>query len=267
MVQQRAYYSVIQYCPDASRMEAANIGVFIAVPEMRFVRAKTSHGNDRPRRFFQLSTAERERLNAAKIAIERRVESSSEQFLRIEDVVRFVGSRGNEITLTPPRSMLVDDPERALDRLFAELVGGRPRREARRLKPILDRVFRRPGVEEHVEFNGVFEIPVVRRELRVPYAFQNGRLNLVLPQEFTSRPAALDKAMKLAIEGDLLYRETEYGVQRQLVVVPYTRTSACQIPPEVDTVLGNYKVRVVHEEQIDDFSREVEKTIRPRLRQ
>ena len=58
----KGYYSIIQYCPDLSRLEAANIGVLLFCPEVRFIRAKTSAGNDRIRRFFGTDILDKERL-------------------------------------------------------------------------------------------------------------------------------------------------------------------------------------------------------------
>ena len=48
----RGYYSLIQYCPDLSRLEAVNVGVVLFCPEPRFIEARTSAGNDKPRRLF-----------------------------------------------------------------------------------------------------------------------------------------------------------------------------------------------------------------------
>ena len=51
------------------------------------------------------------------------------------------------------------------------------------------------------------EVPVLGRELRVPYAYRNGALNLVKPQPFPeSEERAASVAARLALQGDLLYR-------------------------------------------------------------
>jgi hypothetical protein len=43
------YYSLIQYCPDAAREEAANVGVVLFCPEVDYLEARTVSGNDRIR--------------------------------------------------------------------------------------------------------------------------------------------------------------------------------------------------------------------------
>ena len=35
----RGYYSIVQYCPDPSRLEAVNIGVALFCPEIKFLKA------------------------------------------------------------------------------------------------------------------------------------------------------------------------------------------------------------------------------------
>ena len=117
----KGYYSVIQYCPDRSRMEAANVGVLLLCPEIGFVKARTAAGNDRARKFFGYDSFDKRRLNAAKRAIERRLEVDRESFRSPEDIVRFMDTRGNDILLTPPRPTKVLDPEAELETLFKEL--------------------------------------------------------------------------------------------------------------------------------------------------
>jgi hypothetical protein len=68
-----AYYSIIQYCPDRGRAEAANVGILVLCPALGFVNARTAAGNDRVRRFFGSDSFDRERLKLVKRAIEQRV--------------------------------------------------------------------------------------------------------------------------------------------------------------------------------------------------
>jgi hypothetical protein len=259
----KGYYSVIQYCPDRSRMEAANIGVLLICPEQGFVKARTAEGNDRIRRFFRGQPIDLARVNAAKRAIERRVEVDRDSFRTPEDLVRFMHTRGNDILLTPPRPMKVSDPDADIASLFAELVGGRARRKKEQAEiPALDEVFRRPTLQDRVLFNPSVVVPVVGRTLKVPYAFRNGILNLVKPQRFAAedKRAVTGTAMRLAIEGDLLFKHPERNEQRKLIVVSTFSKSESNgdLRACVDNVLGEYNVRVVHEEQIEEFAAEIE---------
>ena len=258
----KGYYSVIQYCPDASRLEAANIGVLLLCPDIRFVRARTAAGNDRIRRFFKGQPVDLKRINAAKRAIERRVEIASERFRTPEDLVRFVETRGNDIILTTPRPMKVLDAERELDDLFAELVGGRARREGKRVDfPEVDAIFRRPSLQGRILFDQSISVPVLERPLRVPYAYRNGVVNLVKPQRFgVDEGQATSTAMRLAIEGDLLARHRVHDQKHKLIVVSSFESDhePGGLRRRIDGVLGEYRVRVVHGSELDAFAAEVE---------
>ena len=71
----KGYYSLIQYCPDLSRLEAANVGVLLFCPERQFIQARVSHNNDRIRRFFSPEQTDWPQLNALKDSVARRLRS------------------------------------------------------------------------------------------------------------------------------------------------------------------------------------------------
>ena len=121
----KGYYSLVQYCPDHSRAEVANVGVLLFCPERGFLQVRMAHDNKRVKRFFRQDGVDidRKRLNAAKSAILSRLQVAHDEFKCVEDLCDFAKSRANEIVITQPRSMRVTEPERELDELFAELVG------------------------------------------------------------------------------------------------------------------------------------------------
>lgn len=123
----RGYYSLIQFCPDSSRLEAVNVGVLLFCPEIQFLAARTAASNDRAAMLVGCGGLDEAALNSAKRAVERRLEVDREAFQTLEDLQRFVASRGNALKLTDPRPLKVFDPEGDLDTLFAELVDSRTR--------------------------------------------------------------------------------------------------------------------------------------------
>ena len=52
MKPQKGYYSIVQYCPELSRFEAANIGVLLFRPVSGFLNVMTSGNNRRIIKFF-----------------------------------------------------------------------------------------------------------------------------------------------------------------------------------------------------------------------
>ncbi len=259
----RGYYSLIQYCPDLSKAESVNVGVLLFCPEVKFIGARTSSENTRVRRFFGTGTFDPARLQAAKKAIEARLRLCRDDFRTVDDLNRFIETRANELLITPPRPMKVLNPEADLDALFKELVGGRARQEPRHPEfPELDRAFRKPRIADRVQFDQQVEVPVLGRDIHVPYAYRNGALNLVKPQKFPKAEGnAKETAMRLAIEGDLLFRyKAEDGTERKLIVVSVvTQNHDEERETWIRQILGEYNTRLVSQSQVDEFIQEVQR--------
>jgi hypothetical protein len=266
----RAYYSIIQFCPDRGRAEAANIGVLLLCPELGFVRAKTSGHPRRVRQFFGKGAVDAQRLQLIEQGIEARVRDSYDWSEGLPDLERFISTRANDIQLTPARSMKTSDPELDLDALFRDLVDDSelalvavakmsPSPESKALAK-LDSGLRVPGVRERIRFDERVVVPVLDKPLDIPYVYANGRVNLVKPVQFEGRAATVTRhASELAIEGDLLQKYSSDG-PRQLIVLPSYAGKASQAAENVDSLFYEYKVRVVHEEEVDAFLAEVAET-------
>lgn len=123
----KGYYSLIQYCPDLGRLEAANVGVILFCPERQFLKAITSTNNSRIIRFFGREGHDWTRINAIKKGIEDRIEIEGERIKNREDLERFIDQRANLLQITPPRSMRIVDPSRDLRSLAEEFLGGVPK--------------------------------------------------------------------------------------------------------------------------------------------
>lgn len=258
-----AAFSLIQYCPNPSRLEAANIGVVLVCPAQRFADVRLSSGNDRIRRFFRGEKINLSAIDAAKKAIENRVRRQQGTFASVEDLDAFARSRANEVVLTPSRPVKVEDPRRTLDELFDELVGGRTRTLRANSFPELEQVFQRPSLANVVQRNAEVILPIVGRPLKAAYAYRNGRLNLIRPEHFgNSLTGATSSAMRLALEGDLLNRHpVEGGEEARLIVVPhFAQSSNGEIREPVLALFSEYRVRTVEPAQLEEFAHEVEQT-------
>jgi hypothetical protein len=275
MKPKRAYYSLIQFCPDASRLEAVNVGVVLLCPEADFIGARTSAGNRRAEKLVGRGELDRHALNAAKQAIEQRLETDRASLKSHEDLMAFVNTRGNNLKLTQPRPVKVFDPAADLDDLFSELVGGRSRTQrAEPVAPQLEDAFQRLHNEGRAQLNLRVDVPLLGRSLRVPYAYQNGVLNLVRPYRFPKKEgAAIESAMRLAVEGDLLQRHGQNGgPAKKLIVVslfshngaePAAANRVSQLLDRVSQLLAEYHVSNVQESQIHQFVSQVEQEAHP----
>ena len=265
MKAQRGYYSLIQFCPDASRLEAVNVGVVLFCPRAGFLKARTSNSSRRAEQLVGRGQLERETLRAAKEAIERRLEADRASFQNLEDLERFVNTRANWLKLTHARPVKVFDPEQELENLYEELVGGKSLRRAKAEKqelfPDLHDTFVRLNSQGRAQLDLRITVPVLERSLDVPYAFQNGRLNLVKPQRFSGQEGrSMDTAMRLALEGDLVKRHgtEEHRDARLIVLSSFAEPENGALVSRIDSLFSEYGVETVAKDQVAVFVARVE---------
>ncbi len=258
----RGYYALVQYCPDLSRLEAANIGVLLVCPDAEYADVQLTAGHDRVRRFFRSENIDYEGLAAAKAAITNRVRMDPAAFLDIERLQQFVQSRGNDVILTALRPVRVDSPHATMVSLFEELVGGRHHREPVSNFGVLDEAFRRPSLFGKIRYKQSVTVPIVGKRITAPYAFQNGSLNLIKPERFSSVDGtATAVAMRLAIEGDLLNKYAiDDGSHAKLIVITDFHRTSNDARHKVQTLLDAYKIRSFGVEHVNDLIAEVEQT-------
>lgn len=228
----KGYYSLVQYCPDPSRSEAANIGVLLFVPEKRFIQVRFSGGNDRVRRFFQ--KPDLHFINDQKRALQSRIDKEGREFQTVADLEKFVGKRANEIVLTTPRTVRVTDATVSLEELCERLVGGRNKPPITpRLQTKLSDAFSKAGVINRLKRSVEVDVPILGRKVVAPFGYKNGRFNLIEPLQFdTQNPDSFfEKLCRRAIEGETLYqhRDAELGKLRMVVVGEFAPGSKDQI--------------------------------------
>jgi len=265
----KGYFSLVQFCPDPSRLEAVNVGVVLFCPDANFIAARMTESNARARQFFGPDQVELAGLASAKVAFQKRFEVERQDFRELADLQNFVATRAGNLQLTAPRPVKVFDAEADLQRLFDELVGGKAKeRQAAESRiavdPRLHHAFEKLAKAGRARLDHKVAIPVLERELQVPYAYQNGVWNLVKPHHFAGRPSRIvDAAIVLAGEGDLLQRATaETEEPSQLIVVPSfdADLSGDCVPKRVMGILGAFHIRTVSESDIPKFVKEVQKS-------
>ena len=273
MKQVKGYYCIVQYCPDLSKLEAANVGVILFCPEPHFIRATVGRSNDRIRRFFGSEDRNWEQINAVKAAIEERLEVEGERFRTLDDLNRFISTRANEIQITPPRPVKVGSPEQELELLYRQLVGSRRRRTAApredpvaHMKNVLEETFRRERVERFVKRDVTVTLPTFHTSLTVPYAYQNGRFNLVQPASFddTSLEKGITRACRYAVEGHSLFQRPDPNLgELQLVLIGEFDALELELKAVVHDILKENKVRLFSLENLSDLIEDIRPTGEP----
>ena len=220
----RGYYSIIQYCPDPSRLEAVNLGVALFCPEVRFLKARFGRRKTRMKQLF--GRQDWEFVEAQQVAIEARLEHEKEEFHSLEDFGAFVSKRASAFRMTAPRAVKVADPGTELGDLLARLVGPQEESQAKANRAVSQELrerFRLAGVEGKLEPSPITVFPPsLPKPFKTPFAFRNGRLNLIEPIVFEGLSGAgvFSRASVQAVEGQLLaeYKGSEFGELGLIVV-------------------------------------------------
>jgi hypothetical protein len=259
----KGYYSLIQYCPDQSRLESANIGVVLLCPELRFLRAKVTGDNRRIAKFFGRNSFDPDAVALAKATVEARIERGAEMST-LEDLERFIATRANAVLLTPPRPMRVDDPADDLETLYLDLVdGGKSRRRSRVGWAELEEVFEQPDLVWKIQRRTQVVLPVLGRKFVAPYAFQNGHLNLIKPIDV---PAAETRALQvtstLALEGDLLQKYQTPENARLIAVLRFgvLADTEPEVKRPVLDLFSEYRIRTFEIDDLPRLAQEIRET-------
>ena len=252
----RGYYSLIQYCPDASRLEAVNIGVVLLCPEIRFLGVRLSEGNGRVRRFFGAKTFDAEYLGDAKRALETRFEVERDRFQTLGDLTHFAETRANGLTLSLPRPIKITNPAQELVELFATLVEETPKKPRPRssLGRKLVTLFKRPELRDKILRDQKIMLPVIKTSLSAPYAYQNGKLNLIITLTGSEQTIAL--AQRLALEGDLLRRHDAPAQLQFALANPTDLPSKDQIET-AEKLLSDYDLPFYREDDLEELATKI----------
>jgi hypothetical protein len=264
MSRTRAFYAVMQYVPDGGRAEAANAGVVLYVPETGAMLVRTSRSLSRIRKFFAPGEKDMQRIKLAVQAFETQMANSQGEFRSEIEFAKFVAARADRVRLTPPRLMVVSDLVTEFDELYAELVESgdavSPTRRRPPLPPRVAEVFARLKPSGKVWTPKPIPLYATRRKLRVNAAFENGRVNYVLPHSLTAqerRPAQLNK---LSVDGRLIYNHKIDDKDAKLVVVSARPGVTPEVEAEYAELLEEFHVRFVPFAENEAFAAEVERT-------
>ena len=264
MTARKGYFSLVQYCPDVARQEAANVGVVLFCPEVGFLRAKLARSNHRIRRFFGEEADNYQHLNAMKDALAARLQVERSAFQTLEDLQTFVATRANKVVLTSPKPVKILDPEADLEALYQELVQAPAKplsiQSALPLRRRLDDLLMAQDVRAFMRTGIKVRVPNMEEELDIPYGYQNGRFNLIQPIEFNQQSSSRIKsaACRTAMEGLSLYRHADPVLgQMQLVAVCDFTESNSTSESLVRDIFREGSVEVFKADALGELKREI----------
>jgi len=245
------YYSLIQFFPDSSRLEGVNIGVVVYSSTEQRLQVQVSKNNHRIRKFF--GDQDWSFIKRAKSAVVNQLRS--QHFSSVEDLKAYISKRANDIQLTPPRPMRVTDIQTDTENLFARLVADDAVDRKRPAHEILKKKLLDAGVADLVRKSVTVEIPSFKKSILVPYAYQNGRFNLITPVQFDPEADLMAKTGKNAIEGQQLFKERSplYGEMRLVVVANFGQGIENSMRELIQKIFEEHSVTLHSLENLDSL--------------
>ena len=160
--------------------------------------------------------------------------------------------------------MKVCDPEQDLRNLYEEIIGEPARLQRRRsLRHYVGERLSGPGLEKKVVRDVRIAVPVLQKEVEIPFGYQNGRFNLINPVRFGAQKPeqSVITACKYAVEGRSIYEnpDSRWG-DMQLVVVGQFRARDHETLGRVRRVFDDYRVTLFKMEDLSTLIDEIRRT-------
>lgn len=259
----QGFFSLIQFCPDASRAEAVNVGLvlFQVEPAATVVRIVDDVAP-------ALRRLGRKDEAATVLSIVRSLKNriEVERFGSVDALEKFARSRGNQLQITLPRPMSIEDLAGDLDEMFDELVGS-PESSApptkQRAPSLLEKTFESLArrLPDRVFIRPELPVPRLGIALQPSFAYRNGCLNVVEEMPRGGDLAAMrSRAFALSREGELV-RQLDEGDGKLFVVSSATRQGPKARERESEFAdilhkLGN--AEFVPSARVSDFAKRIE---------
>lgn len=259
----QGFYSLIQFCPDPARLEAANVGVLLFCPDRSFLSVQVSRDNRRVHQFFGREGQDWQQINLFKRGIEQRISREASRIQNIDQLQRFIDSRANLIRFSAPIPMRITDPEADLAKLFDSLVGGDSAKNPsprKRFQTVVTERLRAANLGGKLCESVPIEVPYLKKPISFPFGFQNGRFNLLQPVSFVTEDPddAVRKAFPLAYEGGALYEQPHQTLGNlKLLVIGEFSSKSDESRANVRSVLESHHVRMVPLDKLDDLVQEI----------
>ncbi len=247
----RGFYSLVQYCPDLSRLEVANVGVVLFCAELNYLGVELTQNHSRISQMFGRGERDLKRLRVVKAGLEERLTGSGDDLKSLDSLNELAALHVNTIRMTRFMPCRVSGtPQVDLKRMYAELVES-PKEsttvsKAEALKQVLEDRFAVPEVSKRLRRGLKVRIPVLDREEEIPVVFPK-------------TPAALeDRAARYAVEGKSLYDnpDAQLGELQMLVVGDFDPSSTDSIPV-ARRILDSHQVRLFPRSELSDLTREI----------
>lgn len=253
---QQGYYSLIQYCPDWTRLEVCNIGVMLFCPEQKFLDVEMTRKNTRIHAIFGRGHS-LDYIRTFKESFAERIRAEKNSISDLEGLKSFIARRANSFLITEPRSIAVDNPERELSELFTEIFGENSKQKSKKCVSAKEQFYQ--ALEK--EFGSDLDQRVVRKlpQIQVPIpgfhrtirpcaGYLNGSFNIVVNEHLAPDNSFTKMSCNLMI--GRFFHETpneHWGKQRLIILAEIDNSS--ELEKQVETFRPMMK-----EQEIDIYT-------------
>lgn len=159
MNQHKGYYSLIQFCPDPSRLEGINLGVLVYSPDDGRLVFRLTQSNQRIRKVF--GQQDWNFIDRVRESVQSRLQS--EKFETVHDLESYIAKRANVVQLTPLRPLKIGEIDQEVSALYRRLVESERVARQPRISTYLSRKLIEAGVEGFVKKSISIEIPTLKQ--------------------------------------------------------------------------------------------------------
>jgi Protein of unknown function (DUF3037) len=259
MTATKGFFSLIQFCPNLERGESVNVGVVLVVPSLSFFEVRLSSDNEGPKQRLGSQAYDDARLTHAKQAVRNRLVHAQADLTSPEALALFASREGNAMVLTPPRVVFTQDPRVDLTDMFQRLVHVEGQKRNRTAKPNLEAIFASKLIGVPLQRDVTLEVPGIG-EVSVPYAYQNGVLNLITTEGFAHDDKARHRRVNdLAVRGRLIHN-VKSKEHKLVVVAAFADDTTEEERANAEFIFANHDSRLVRKEDADAFVEEVRQT-------
>lgn len=258
-----AFYALIQFCPDDARGEVANVGVAFTCPEAGVSKVLLGD-NVFSRRLLKNSFFTGDSFNLLREGFANRLRETLSKNHSKEVLSAFRPSGANPIRLSDVREMLLADPLNVgwmLDKFVLD-----KKAKVTRSKPVaheLRLALVARGLESKLRTDVTVRVPALNSDLKAPYAYKNGRLNLIEPANFAvpSGDRTMEVASWLAIAGQSITASSKASPEeKHLIVIGRLNSERSEDGHRIAELLHSHEVDFypMSEDGFDALARRIE---------
>jgi hypothetical protein len=194
-----------------------------------------------------------------KQAIRNRLVHAQADLTSPEALALFSSREANGMILTAPRMVFTEDPSVDLAEMFQRLVHVEGQKRNRTAKPDLEAIFASKLIGVPLQKDVTLVVPGIG-DVTVPYAYQNGVLNLITAEGFAgSEEARHRKLHDLAVKGRLIHN-VKAKAHQFTVVAAFADDTTEDERKNAEFIFESHDSRLVRKEDADAFVEESRRT-------